>query len=257
MSRLARLQLFVWFLAAITCAWADDGDRTEVFFQRAEQAYQAARVRYHREPTNVEAAWQFGRACVDRADVAKHDKERGALAQEGVLACRQAVIDDPKSPYAHYYLGVALGELASSRGLGALRDLREMEEEWTTAVRLDPTIDYGGPNRCLGLLFTQAPGWPLSVGSRTKAIQNLNEAVRVNPGFPDNLLSLTEAHLKWNEWSEARGVAAKLPDVMSQARKELTGPTWESSWIDWDRRWDAIKARLNESSHAPSPHAAH
>jgi tetratricopeptide (TPR) repeat protein len=235
-------------------ARARETNQTAVFWQRAEQAYQTARARYRREPANVEAAWQFGRACSDRGDVARHDKERAAFAEEGILACRQALIDNPKSAFAHYYLGINLGDLAGTRGVGALSELREMEDEWNTANRLDPDIDHAGPDRCLGLLFTQAPGWPLSIGSRTKAIKYLTDAVRLSPGYPDNLLSLAETYLRWNDFTPAQGLAARIPAVMREARKELTGPAWESIWIDWDRRWDAIQARLNESSHFSSPH---
>jgi tetratricopeptide (TPR) repeat protein len=252
------VRLCLLFLGFAACfqSLAGEADQSAIFFQRAEKAYQTARARYHREPTNAEAAWQFGRACSDRADVSRHDKEKAALAQEGILACRQALLDNPKSAWAHYYLGIDLGQLASTRGLGALPELKEMEEEWAAAVRLDPDIDHAGPDRCLGLLYSQAPGWPLSVGSQAKAIQYLTSALRLAPTYPDNLLSLTEAHLKWNEYTPARGIAARIPTVFTQARKELAGPDWESSWVDWDRRWEAIQARLNESSRASSPHEA-
>jgi hypothetical protein len=252
-----RIWLLALCVAANFCANADDGDRPAVFLQRAEQAYQTARLRYHANPTNTEAAWQFARACSDRADIAKHDKEKAAYAQEGMLACRQALIDNPKSAYAHYYLGVNLGELASTHGVSALSELREMEGEWNAALRLDATIDYSGPNRCLGLLYMQAPGWPLSIGSRSKAIKYLTDAVQLSPTYPDNLLSLAEAHLKWNEYAQAQGVAARIPAVFAQGRKDLSGPAWESIWLDWDQRWEAIQARLNQSSLYASPHASH
>jgi len=255
--RCVKYWMALLWVATSFSAMADDGDRSAVFFQRAEQTYQTARARYKAQPTNVEAAWKFGRACCDRADVSKHNKDKAAFAREGILACRQAMIDDPKSAWAHYYLGIDLGELAATRGVGALSELREMEDEWNIAVRLDPNIDYAGPYRCLGLLFTQAPGWPLSVGSRAGAIKNLSDAVRLSPNYPDNLLSLAEAHLRWNDYTPAQGVAARIPAVLRQARQDLSGPAWESCWVDWDNRWEAIQARLNQSSLSQSPHRSH
>lgn len=255
MSKSNKLCLLLLSFAAAFSALAEDPGVSPVFFQRAEQAYQMARARYHREPTNVEAAWQFGRACCDRADVAAHDKERATLAEEGILACRQGLVDDPKSAWAHYYLGIDLGELANTRGLGALPLLHDMEDEWMTAARLDPAIDYGGPERCLGLLYRDAPGWPLSVGSRAKSIKYLTDALRLSPGYPDNLLTLAEAHLKWNDYTAAASVVARIPAVLKPARQDLTGPAWESIWVDWSRRWQAIQSRLNESTHFQTPHA--
>ena len=232
-----------------------ESDAPDVFELRAERAYHAARVRYLKEPSNLEAAWQFGRACFDRADLAKHDSDKLAFAEEGMRACRQGLVDDPKSAWAHYYLGLDIGESASAKGLGALRLLHEMNEELTAAARLDETIDYAGPDRSLGMLYRDAPGVPLSIGSRTKAIEHLTKSVRLSPSYPENSICLAEAYLKWNEYAQARRVAKTIPYLMVQGRKQFSGAAWESSWIDWNQRWVVIQARFNESSHFQTPHS--
>ena len=62
-----------------------------------------------------------------------------------------------------------LGQLARTELLGALKLVKEMEREFKTAADLDKQFDYAGPERCLGLLYRDAPGWPASIGSRRKA----------------------------------------------------------------------------------------
>lgn len=238
---------------AAAAAWADPAGLTAVFEKRAEQNYAEARARFHRQITNAEAAWQLGRACFDRAELAP-EKDKETFANEGAYACRQGLIDNPKSAWAHYYLGLNLGELASSRGLGALSLLHDMRSEWETAGRLDPAIDYAGPERSLGMLYRDAPGWPLSIGSRGKAIESLTRAVHLSPNYPDNWLTLVEAYLKWNEHRQASLLAVSIPKVIAQARHEFAGPAWESSWVDWDSRWAAIQTRLGGPGRPHSPH---
>jgi len=47
----------------------------------AEQAYDAAKDRYQTNSADDEAAWQFARACFNRAEWAGKDSERAAVAK--------------------------------------------------------------------------------------------------------------------------------------------------------------------------------
>src|SRR5205814_413219 len=94
--------------------------------QRAEQKYQEARKRFQNNTNDAEAAWQFGRACFDRAEFARNDEQREEIAKQGIAACRSLVGRDPKSAPGHYYLAMNLGQLARTKTLGALRIVEEM-----------------------------------------------------------------------------------------------------------------------------------
>ena len=143
---------------------------------RLEHIYHQARSRFQESTNSIEAAWQFGRACFDMADVAKTDSERARLAEEGIDACRTALAHKYGSGPPHYYLALNLGELARTKSLGALKLVREMETEFKQAIELDEKFDFGGPHRSVGLLYKDAPGWPTSIGSRNKARLHLRRA---------------------------------------------------------------------------------
>ena len=117
---------------------------------RARQTYEAAREHFEGARTNVPAAWQLGRAAFDLADLLEDNAERDAVAQLGAEACRTAIALKPNLAAAHYYLALNLGELARVRKLGALKILRDMERKLLTACELDPSFDYGGPDRARG-----------------------------------------------------------------------------------------------------------
>jgi tetratricopeptide (TPR) repeat protein len=214
----------------------------------AEKVLVSARERYQSNPTNAEAAWQLARACFERAEFAANDTQRATLAMEGIGVSRELIKQDENYAPGHYYLGMNLGQLARTKMLGALKIVGEMEREFKKAIELDETLDYAGPNRCLGRLYFEAPGWPTSIGSRSKARKYLERAVSVKPDYPSNHMNLIEAYLKWGERKEAQQQWEKLEGIWSEARKSLTGEVWASAWVEWDERYNELKEKIEKTT---------
>src|SRR6185503_2697850 len=246
-----RLCLGSWF-----CVWvlsvglgasgiraADDVARVTSIPARPKRVYDEAKERYRKETNGVEAAWVFGRAAFDLAELATNDTQRAALAQEGIDACRHGIGLDPKSAPAHYYLGLNLGQLATTKLLGALKLVDQMEDVWKKTIQLDPKFDYAGGHRTIGILYRDAPGWPTSLGSRSKARQHLQKAVELCPEYPGNRLSLFEAYAKWGEKKAVQSQATATEEFLKTARQQFTGEAWALDWRDWDKRWEKIKAK--------------
>jgi tetratricopeptide (TPR) repeat protein len=206
------------------------------FQARARRIYQAALARYKIAHTNATAAWEFGRAAYDLADLLTDDRERSEAAQAGIDACRQAVALDINAAPAHYYLALNLGESARAKKLGALKLLHEMEHELLKAAELDPAFDYGGPDRALGLLYLKAPPWPASVGNRNKARARLEAAVELSPDYPDNHLSLAEAYAQWGEVKNLERELSLLDLLLPKAHARFAGENWAADWADWEER---------------------
>jgi hypothetical protein len=118
-----------------------------------------------------------------------------------------------------------------------------MERSFHTALALDPHHSHAGADRCLGLLYRDAPGWPISVGSRSKARHHLERACQLAPEYPENQLNLLEAYEKWGEKSRVRESMPRVREVLEQGRLKFAGDDWTVSWEDWDRRWKAIQGR--------------
>ena len=175
---------------------------------------------------------------------ATNDTERAALANLGIAACRPLVAREPKLADGHYYLAMNLGQLARTEYLGALALVREMEPEFKAAGELDARLDHAGPKRNLGLLYRDAPGWPVSVGNPSKAQSLLKQAVRLAPDFPENYLHLIESYLKWNELDDAERQLRALDAIWPAARTNLVGDQWEHSWDNWSIRRDAAREQL-------------
>ena len=249
LARIARPVRWCLSLTGLLMAgWLGFGQENSGFLKRAEGNYRDARSRYQSHTNDAEAAWQFGRACFDLADLAGDNDRRESIANEGIAACRQLVARDPKSAPGHYYLAMDLGQLAQTKTLGALKIVQEMEREFKTARDLEAKFDYAGPDRNLGLLYLEAPGWPASIGSRNNARWHLERAVELAPDFPENRLCLLEAHLKWGEKKNVQRELKTVEDLLPKARKEFTGEVWAQSWVDWNKRWDKIREKTREGN---------
>jgi len=217
------------------------------FSRQAEAAYKDARKRVQAEPDNSEAEWQFGRTCFDWADYANSNAERAKIAEEGISACRKVVDRDIQSAPGHYYLALNLGQLARTKMLGALKIVEQMEAEYKLALSLDPKFDYAGADRGLGLLYYDAPGWPTSIGSKTKAHLHLQRALTTSPDYPENYLNLIEADFKWGDRNGALRELKALDGLWPSAKQRFIGDAWASSWADWEKRREELQKKASET----------
>ena len=227
---------------------------SHVFRARAKTAFELAQKNFLADTNSTLAARQLARASFELADLATNEPQSAASARRGIEVCRAWVTREPKAGPGHYYLAMNLGELAQAEApsIAAYKLVHEVEREFKLAAELDVRFDYGGPARTLGELYFQAPGWPLSVGSKHKAREWFERAVALAPEYPDNQLNLAEAQLKWHQ-PEALTVTLKnLAAIWPAARTNFTGEVWEPNWQDWNVRWAALQAEV-QKNHGAKP----
>src|SRR5260370_42065230 len=118
----AGLVAFLAFAPALF-AWGAEPDPAAL----TRQEFQHARKEYQSQPQNPEAAWHFARATFDEGDWATNNSERAEIAQQGIAACKQALVNASNSAPLHYYLGLNQGQLARTRSLGAPQLVNQLE----------------------------------------------------------------------------------------------------------------------------------
>jgi tetratricopeptide (TPR) repeat protein len=242
----------IFLFAAAGLAVAGDAQKA-IFIARAQVKFHRAQKQFESNTNDVAAAVRFARTCFDFANITTNDTTRAEVARQGIVICRGLVARDPKLAAGHYYLAMNLGELARTELLGALKIVKEMEREFKKADALDEHLDYAGPARSLGLLYRDAPGWPASIGSRRKARQWLEQAVKLAPDFPENRLNLAESCLEWKDLDRAKEELDALDALWPKAQTNFTGETWEQTWDDWSTRRDNARKRLIAISPPPIP----
>jgi tetratricopeptide (TPR) repeat protein len=216
------------------------------FAALARKTYMESRVQYQRDTNNLNAAWQYARACFDLGEFAATSRDRAEIADTGIAISMDLVKRAPQLAEAHYYLAMNLGQLARTKSLGALKLVDQMEVEFLAAAKLKEHFDYAGPDRNLGQLYLEAPSFA-SIGSRTKARQHLRRAVELEPDYPENRLLLAEAYLRWGDKVPAAKELKALLQGWDAARKRLSGGSWGASWSDWEARLAKLKDKLQET----------
>ena len=246
-TRLARpiSGLIFILIARVACGqYASDITTNSVYALRAEAAYTATALNYAAAPNIATNCWQLGRTAFDWCQFATNDTQRADIAKAGIAACQRLVSANPKSAVGHYYLAMNDGELAQALApsLAAYRLVKDIEREFQVALKLDDHLDYAGPDRNLGLLYRDAPGWPFSIGNKWKALEHLERAVKIAPGYPENQLNLAESEVKWRMPDEASATIARLNAIWPAATTNFTGQAWDESWYDWKARRAALQA---------------
>jgi tetratricopeptide (TPR) repeat protein len=213
---------------------------------RALKAHEDSKDAIGARPDDAQSAWELGRACFDLAEFATNNTQRAALAREGITACQHALSLNSTSAPARYYLGMNRGQLARTTTLGALKLVDRMERDFLVARDLDPTFDEAGPDRNLGLLYLQAPGWPVSVGNQGKARTHLQRAAKLSPFYPENRLNLMEAFAKWGDSSALQTEFEAWVVGRLEAEQRYAGDRWRQDWLHWDQRLDRLRGLLPE-----------
>lgn len=244
----------ILFLVLLAGGLRADDAPNPVFVRRAEKNYQTAKARMEANTNDGTASWQFARATFDFADLQTTDARRKEIAEQGAAAARRFIEREPKSAEGHYYLAMNLGEVAETETLGALKLVREMEAEFIIALKANTNFDRAGPDRNLGLLYRDAPGWPASIGSREKARQHLQQAAILAPDYPENILNLIESYIKWGDIAAAQRELKTLDEHWPKAQKQFAGEEWEASWADWTARRDEAHKKAAASHVSSSPH---
>jgi tetratricopeptide (TPR) repeat protein len=188
----------------------------------------------------------FATTAFQLADLSSNDTQRATFAEEGISASERALQLDPQSAPALYYLALNHGQLAQTKTLGALKLVKLMEREFLKSISILPAYDHAGAHRSLGMLYRDTPGWPASIGSKSKAREHLELAVKLAPDFPDNHLTLIESYLKWDDHELVPSAISAYRKVLPRARETFSGPEWYLSWRDWDNRWKEILGKAGE-----------
>jgi len=249
---LALLQL-AGFIPTATAQESTESASKSKFSKILETAYLEAKSAHEQNSNSAEAQWKFAQACFDWADFNSSSSIKESVAEEGAKATRMLIKTNSSSAEGHYYLAMNLGEIAETKSLGALRLVSQMETEFKTALTLKPDLDFSGPDRNLGMLYLEAPGWPASVGNRSKAKHHFLECVKRSPNYPENLLDLIEADLKWNDKASALKILEDLDTLWPKALNDLSGLHWEPSWDDWTNRREVARQKLSSKPKQTNP----
>jgi tetratricopeptide (TPR) repeat protein len=114
----------------------------------------------------------------------------------------RAIEINPKSASGFFFRAICRGKLGQLKGMfKSLGTLSPFKSDMETALKLDPTISNGGPNRGLGMMYNQLPFF--MGGSNKKSIYHLKEAIKIAPEYWENHLFLGEVYYDNSDYNLA------------------------------------------------------
>jgi tetratricopeptide (TPR) repeat protein len=114
-----------------------------------------------------------------------------------------------------------------STGLDALP---QIEQAFKRAAVEAPSLEEGGPDRALALLYLRAPGWPTGPGDPDLGLMHARKAVQLSPAYPPNQLALAEALKATGDAEESASTYQRALDL-ARSRAAARDPD-ASEWIE-------------------------
>lgn len=162
------------------------------------------------DPTNGAAYWVLSKGYLYLGDLVEKDQKLTTF-EAGKAYAEEAVVLLPDSADAHYWLSALIGRIGQTRGvLQSLFMVNPMKAELDRVLELDP--EYPSAYFVLSLLYTEAPGWPLSIGNKEKALENASRAVELDPDNIEFKVNLAKVLINNKKTADAVKV---LNDVLA------------------------------------------
>lgn len=160
--------------------------------------------------------WRLCRAKVRRGETLKKKSDKMSEYDSAKRDCERSVALSSGTADAHFWLGVALGRWAETKGMmKALFTLKTIKREVAETLKYDP--QHGGAHHMLAEILWQVPG--IAGGDKKKALSEFELAVKLSPNHSANYLPLAEAYLYYDRKDEARKVIVAL-----QALRDVADP---------------------------------
>jgi tetratricopeptide (TPR) repeat protein len=241
-SRIPLLPVYPALFAAVVFIFSVVASEPQDLRPRLQLTFHTVKSNYL-TTANLTNAILYARTCFDLADLSTNDEQRAFYANEGIPPARKGVEINPSVAPPFYYLALNTGQLAQTKHLGALKLVKQMESDFLKSIVLDPAYDHAGAHRSIGMLYRDTPGWPTSLGDKSKAREHLEKAVELAPDFPDNQLTLLESYLKWKDHAALQAGIDRYRKDSAGMKQKYNGPEWQLSWQDWNHRWNEILSK--------------
>jgi tetratricopeptide (TPR) repeat protein len=140
--------------------------------------------------------------------LALNEDDKSARIKKYQLAIDQAtkaIALNPESVPGNFWMAAAIGKQGLDIGIGkALKAVGPMRDSLKIVEKKNEKYENAGAHRALGRLYFKLPGWPLSFGSNSKALEHFKKAVEIAPDHVGNRVFYAEVLAKEGFKEEAR-----------------------------------------------------
>lgn len=165
-------------------------------------------------PGECEILWRLSRAYWFKSTrVPENDrKARLELLDQGRAYAEEAIVADPKSANAYYWLAASIAQAGQIKGiLQSLASVKPTKAALDKGLEVDPR--HASCHYLMAELYLQLPGAPLSIGNKRKAVEEASMAVKYDPSESCHHLVLGRALIATKQYDEARAALNRLIEM--------------------------------------------
>lgn len=213
------ITLIIFFLLSSISLFSETLDFSSP--EAIKNTYEKLMKSYKEGDNSEDVLVGLAEACYEYGEfVAKESKEKLKWFEEGKKWASIATNKYPKSARAYFFFGKNLGKWAETRGvMESLFTVGDLLNSAEMAIKLDPK--FVSAYNLRGRIYQKAPGWPVSVGDKKKALENFLKALEIDPNNRATHYFLAELLLDENKKTEAEKHIQKVLSIPIDNSKKL------------------------------------
>ena len=178
-------------------------------------------------PESDKIFWRLGRIYFKLGEKSKLESEKINYFLLCIEQTKISIKINPNSANGYFFKGLCNGSMGQVQGLwSSLGKIKPFKKDMEMAIRLNPTVNEGGPHRALANLYLQLPY--LLGGDLAESIIHFKEAVRLGPQFGENYIGLAEAYIQNKNFILAKETLQIFLDIKPDLQKEESMRKWQT-----------------------------
>ncbi|HBF38666.1 MAG TPA: hypothetical protein DDW50_15275 [Firmicutes bacterium] len=184
-------------------------------------------IRQENQVSDYESLWHLGYFYEFMGQNCPDKKIKIMLLEKGLVFLDRAKKTNPGGVAGHLYRAILLGNIGLEKGiLSSLGMVKPMVDELQTVVALEPGNAMA--HAMLGQIYWRAPGKPISVGNKQKALDETALAVKYDPNsiaYWFNYGKIAVDNKNYNlarmAFTKVMGFFGGAPSFKNEAQQEL------------------------------------
>ncbi|MFC1560259.1 hypothetical protein ACFLZ2_03810 [Candidatus Margulisiibacteriota bacterium] len=214
------LSIFLIVLFSVSIAYANSriiGQVDELYRGReniagVKNAVTIIKTELADDPFNYDLLWRLSRFYYWMGETAAKKDEKLAFYEQGELYAEKAIAAKEDGVQGHLYKGIHMGRIGEIKGiLKSLAMVDPIRLEMEIVLQYEP--ESANAHHVLAELYRKAPGWPLSIGNRDKALEEAHLAIKYMPDYTHTHLGLAELYIDMDKKEMAREKLQHIIDM--------------------------------------------
>ena len=177
-------------------------------------------------PESDKLLWRLGRIYFKLGDKTANEFEKIHFFSLCIKHTRKTIKINSQSARGYFFKGLCNGTLGEIEGIwSSLSIIEPFKKDMEITIRLDPSIEDGGPHRALGNLYLKLPH--ILGGDLSRSIGHFKKATSLGSEFGENYLGLAKAYIENDELLLARATLSKVINMKFNSKNAESILSWQ------------------------------